>query len=266
MEEKKSEVIEVRVTHSQKQRFMRKCRDEGTNASNIIRDTIDDHIDVSADHTPNFTSFKWKTRSFGRLIVASATAIVMATVFAGANLIGSQQEKTDGALSNHQLDERLFIETLDQNNDAVLSRAEFDNELDLALMASCGLSSEHIQLLNTEMHQFEVIDRNLDNMVDARELEIDFAKQDDVKFAHFDADNNGALSPVELQDHLAEIAIIDQVLIRNPDCDAITINVNFDEPVRNLQDQGYKPMDVEAFLQIFDTNKDGNISRDEFNL
>jgi hypothetical protein len=38
---KKSETIEIRLTHDMKQRFMTQCQDEGRAASEVLRDLID---------------------------------------------------------------------------------------------------------------------------------------------------------------------------------------------------------------------------------
>ncbi|HEX5181723.1 MAG TPA: EF-hand domain-containing protein [Allosphingosinicella sp.] len=103
---KKSETIEIRLSHAAKAAFMDRCRRERRTASDAIRLFIDGELDAGAsDRKRRLPS--WRTIAAG-LIGAAIGLGVAAPSFAHA---------TQGS--------RAAFERLDRNHDGVLSYEEF---------------------------------------------------------------------------------------------------------------------------------------------
>ncbi|WP_420140747.1 hypothetical protein [Sphingomonas sp.] len=103
---KKSEAIEIRLSHVAKSAFMDRCREDGISASQAIRTMIDARI---ADHQN-----AGRGRSAGwRTIAAVAAGMVFGAGAAAPALAYANQ-------TSHAAFDRL-----DRNHDGVLSYAEF---------------------------------------------------------------------------------------------------------------------------------------------
>ena len=103
---KKSETIEIRLSHDAKSAFMRRCRADERSASEVIRSMIDAQI---ADRRQKPTALKTHWRS----LVAIAAGMALG---AGAGA---------PALAHASRTSHAAFDRLDRNRDGVLSYAEF---------------------------------------------------------------------------------------------------------------------------------------------
>lgn len=101
---KKSETIEVRLSHAAKAAFMERCRHRQLTASEAIRLFIDDQLD------PRATPRRRRTASWRIVAVGVAGAV-----------LGAAAPSFAWATQNS----RPAFDRLDQNHDGVLSYQEF---------------------------------------------------------------------------------------------------------------------------------------------
>lgn len=105
-EPKKSETIEIRLSHEAKSAFMRRCREDDVSASAAIRSLIDAST-AGPRERPTARRIQWRT------IGALAAGIALG---AGA---------AAPALAHAELTSHAAFERLDRNHDKVLSYGEF---------------------------------------------------------------------------------------------------------------------------------------------
>ncbi|WP_404711954.1 hypothetical protein [Sphingomonas sp. MMS24-J13] len=103
---KKSETIEIRLSHEAKAAFMARCRLERKSASEAVRQFIDATIDPRADARPRRAS-SWR--------------IVAAGLFGAALALGAAAP----SLAHAAREDRAAFDQLDHNHDGVLSYREF---------------------------------------------------------------------------------------------------------------------------------------------
>jgi hypothetical protein len=103
---KKSETIEIRLSHEAKTAFMEKCRREQQTASETVRRFIDAAIDPCAAMRPRRTS-SWR--------------IIAAGLFGAALGFGAAAP----SLAHAAHDDRAAFDQLDRNHDGVLSYGEY---------------------------------------------------------------------------------------------------------------------------------------------
>jgi hypothetical protein len=106
---KKSETIEIRLSHEAKAAFMEKCRREQQTASEALRQFIDATIDPRTDARPRRTP-SWR--------------IVAAGLFGAALGLGAAAP----SLARAAHDDRAAFDQLDRNHDGVLSYREFQGQ------------------------------------------------------------------------------------------------------------------------------------------
>lgn len=107
---KKSETVEIRLSHPAKTAFMARCRAEGRTASDAIRQYIEAELDGAA-RRPTKVFSGWRA-----LIVAAGAGLALGAVAAPSLAQSSSQSKgADAERFDH----------LDRNHDGVLSRAEY---------------------------------------------------------------------------------------------------------------------------------------------
>jgi Ca2+-binding EF-hand superfamily protein len=117
---KKSETLEVRIPFETKQAFLTACRDDGTTASEVVRDSVQTYLDGRERPTqqPNRTlimKFPQPVRRYGPRIAASAIAAIGLTTFAVLPSAAAP-------------DFQATFKKLDVNGDGVLSADEFSGE------------------------------------------------------------------------------------------------------------------------------------------
>lgn len=105
-EPKKSESIEIRLSHQAKSAFMHRCREDGVTASEAIRGLIDARI-ANGREAPRGRRGQWRT--------LAAIAVGMA-LGAGA---------AAPALAHASQTSHAAFDRLDRNHDGVLSYDEF---------------------------------------------------------------------------------------------------------------------------------------------
>lgn len=102
---KKSETLEVRLSHEAKSAFMARCRDDGLTASEVVRRFIEREIAGGRDGRGR-RSRRWS------LIAASLAGLTVGAVAAPS-------------LAHPARATRAVFDRLDRNHDGVLSFAEF---------------------------------------------------------------------------------------------------------------------------------------------
>lgn len=118
---KKSEMLEVRITHETKQSFLAACRDAGRTASDVVRSQIDAFIaGAAAQKAPPANVTPLQPRLRKRTIIAAGAGLAGLTL---AALAPSAAAAGAHVLFDHRSD-RAF-QTLDVNHDGVLSPAEY---------------------------------------------------------------------------------------------------------------------------------------------
>ncbi len=114
---KKSETLEVRIPHETKQAFLAACREDGTTASEVVRESVQSCLDKRERPDPKKESTLVMTlprpmRRYGLRIAASGLAAVGLATF--ATLPGAAAPDLAAAFRK-----------LDANSDGVLTDAEF---------------------------------------------------------------------------------------------------------------------------------------------
>ncbi len=103
---KKSETIEIRLSHEAKTAFMERCRQDQRTASDAVRQFIDDQIDPRS-HAPQRRMPYWR--------------VLAAGLFGAALGLGVAAPSLARATHN----DRAAFDQLDRNHDGVLSYREF---------------------------------------------------------------------------------------------------------------------------------------------
>ncbi|MDQ1153742.1 hypothetical protein [Brevundimonas sp. SORGH_AS_0993] len=117
---KKSETVEIRLSHPIKTAFMARCRAEGRTASDAIRQFIEAELDGAARRPT-------KTLSGWRALIAAAGAGLALGAVAAPSLAQSSLAQSSLVHSSYQskgADAERFAR-LDRNHDGVLSRDEY---------------------------------------------------------------------------------------------------------------------------------------------
>jgi len=115
---KKSETLEVRIPYDTKQAFLTACREDGTTASEVVRDKVQDYLDARERPSPNeekrtlVMKLPQPVRRYG-LRVAAGTAVAVGFVSMAA------------LPSAAAPDIKAQFSRLDANGDGVLSVEEF---------------------------------------------------------------------------------------------------------------------------------------------
>lgn len=113
---KKSDMLEVRLTHHTKSAFMDKARADGRPASEIVREQIDAYLSGAARPRPRLAApmdfLRRHARAAMLLAAAGVTALAMGVAVSPANA---------------QPDLQSAFAALDANGDGVVSLAEFVN-------------------------------------------------------------------------------------------------------------------------------------------
>jgi hypothetical protein len=103
---KKSETIEIRLSHEAKTAFMERCRLERRTASDALRSFIDDQLDPRS-------SARGRRSPSWRIIVAGAIGAAVGLGVAAPSFAHATQNS------------KAAFERLDRNHDGVLSYQEF---------------------------------------------------------------------------------------------------------------------------------------------
>ena len=113
---KKSETLEVRIPHETKQAFLNACREDGTTASEVVRDQVQSYLDAR-EHPPQekrtlVMQFSPTVRRYGPRVAAGSLAALGLTALAVLPSAAAPDFKAQFA-------------RLDANGDGVLSVDEF---------------------------------------------------------------------------------------------------------------------------------------------
>jgi hypothetical protein len=117
---KKSETLEVRLPHETKQAFLSACREDGTTASEVVRESIDGYLgarqrSVNANPARNVITMIPKPIRNWRYAAGAASAAALAAIAV--------------LPSAAQTDFRAIFDRLDANKDGVLSAEEYFTRL-----------------------------------------------------------------------------------------------------------------------------------------
>lgn len=115
---KKSETLEVRIPHETKQAFLNACREDGTTASEVVRDKVQDYLDtrerpsLNADKRTLIMKLPQPIRRYGWRAAAGGVAAIG---FVGIAALPSAAAP----------DFKAQFDRLDKNSDGVISVEEF---------------------------------------------------------------------------------------------------------------------------------------------
>ncbi len=114
---KKSETLEVRIPHETKQAFLTACREDGTTASEVVRDQVQSYLDQRARPSQeqgrsNIMNFSPTVRRYGPRVAAGSIAAIGLTALAVLPSAAAPDFKSQ-------------FSRLDANGDGVLSVEEF---------------------------------------------------------------------------------------------------------------------------------------------
>ena len=115
---KKSETLEVRIPHETKQAFLTACREDGTTASEVVRDQVQSYLDQRARPSQqeagrsNIMNFSPTVRRYGPRVAAGSIAAIGLTALAVLPSAAAPDFKSQ-------------FTRLDANGDGVLSVEEF---------------------------------------------------------------------------------------------------------------------------------------------
>ncbi len=113
---KKSETLEVRIPHETKQAFLNACREDGTTASEVVRDQVQTYLDAREQPQPEkrtlVMQFSPTVRRYGPRVAAGSLAAIGLTALAVLPSAAAPDFKAQ-------------FTRLDANGDGVLSVDEF---------------------------------------------------------------------------------------------------------------------------------------------
>lgn len=232
--EKKSEMIEVRISHSQKEALSALCESQGRSLSETVRGLIDGELAGAARHVPDnrlrietmSTLIKSRPRTFAASIIASAGALsfVLAAP-SSAGPAGPAFEAID-IDQNQQIELHEFMEAA---SDGGLS-------LDPSASGDERVFEHHVQL------EFVRYDRNADNAISPDEFSGRYIPLMEASFHALDVDRDGGVSADELSFNLARGGVHSE-------------HATLPEGPRQL---------AERYVRELDSDGDGSLSLAEF--
>lgn len=192
---KKSETLEVRISHPLKQSLIAHCDAHGVTVSYLVRQLIEDRLRQGAQRpfisseriSPMISLLKSRPRAAAGSAFASLAAMTLAVTAPSA--------ATDG---------RAVFERFDVNGDGFVAREEFvagavDHDAPLTIPADGALRPvDRRRMIGAAHAEFERYDRNGDGLVALTEFTGLWTQRMEQAFAFLDADRDGRLTAGEL--------------------------------------------------------------------
>lgn len=184
-EAKKSETIELRVSHAVKQAFMTRCEAEGANASAVLRGCIETYL-AGADSKPV------ENRTMKSILLKPALAAI--------SIAGAAFALHAPALSAP--DVAAHFARLDANGDGKVTREELRDAH--ALKAGHGgkaapHGAAHFRAAGHEDAAFAAADADEDGALNQAEFAAHLAERHRVMFKKLDADGDGKVGASEFE-------------------------------------------------------------------
>lgn len=195
---KKTEKIEVRLTHETKQNFLETCQQQGKSASFVIRELIEEY--VNRLHIPILAKpieIVRKTPVWGKLV-------------GGALLTSSVALFALSSQATEPLQwEKRFLQK-DSNNDKSLEwdeyRIKFKNEKNPEIARRAQLGADQIKI-----KEFDGMDSNDDELITKQEFRDFYMSRKREEFSGYDTDSDGFVTLAEFvspQSREAEISYL----------------------------------------------------------
>lgn len=210
--EKKSEMLEVRLSLSEKQALAAHCRDKGISASELVRDLVSTRV-----RTPVWRRFLQPKGTGSMPDLSSMLPGAAAITLAGSLALAVAAPSTAS-------DYRSAFDMLDANSDGSVTLEEFLDHDDGYLPQGArdredGRIVTAYELAGELRQEFALYDRNRNGLMTYEEFSGRYASMIEVAFEHFDANADGQITAAELDGGTALDAPVGDRLIADFDAD-----------------------------------------------
>jgi Ca2+-binding EF-hand superfamily protein len=196
--EKKSEMLEIRISHAEKQAFIARCRAEGRSASAVVRELV---AGYSAGPARRSFPFMHRITAMTRTLAARPKRLLAAALAASTALAFGLS-----APSGAEADPRAAFDLIDRDRDQAIDFAEMlDHILEEGLVvnpnARPGAPERLVspdELEGAIRSEFARYDRDRNGSVTYAEFASYYVWRVDSVFAALDRDADGALDRAEL--------------------------------------------------------------------
>lgn len=199
--EKKSEMIEVRVAHSQKQALLDHCRAHGLSASEVVRNLIDSELS-SGQQRMVFNLERMKSMA---LFSVTKPGVAAAAALGAASLVAVLLSPATSAG-----DADAAFDALDADRSGTLALDEFIEAVSAEgfAVAVTDRDEEVRGLERDAAREFHRYDRNGNGLIDRAEFSYRYLPVMEASFAALDADDDGYISREELVANFARGGIV----------------------------------------------------------
>lgn len=210
--EKKSEMLEVRLSLSEKQALAAHCRDRGISASELVRDLLSARV-----KTPAWRRFLQPKGTGTMPELTSLLPGAAAITLAGSIALAVAAPSTAS-------DYRTAFDTLDANADGRVTIEEFLDTADGALPSGArhlgdGRLVSERELIGEMRQEFALYDHNRNGFLTYAEFSGRYGSVIEAAFAHFDANSDGQVTAEELDAGTALDAPVGEQLMADFDLD-----------------------------------------------
>lgn len=266
---KKSETLEVRIPHETKQAFLNACREDGTTASEVVRDQVQSYLDQRArpsqqeEGRSNIMNFSPTIRRYGPRIAAGSIAAIGLTALAVLPSAAAPDFKAqfsrldangDGALSVEEfLGPKEDDAAVKQDRKVIIESHVTSSDDDAKPHLSISPSAQMKQDAFTFWLPEEFGDTSTAGKVEDQKHEYKFISRSEVKDLKVDG---AELDPAK---HVMTFSIDD---MRKEEF--ASIDANKDGKVSLDEYKARQTAMLTRGFEILDTNSDNGLSKDEY--
>ncbi|MEX0283594.1 MAG: EF-hand domain-containing protein [Paracoccaceae bacterium] len=255
---KKSETLEIRMSHEQKTELAALSRARGASMSEVVRDVIDQELQ-GPPQTLNGDLNMPRSRLFH---FGTSAVLYMLPILLLTALYWSSAQSPAGATSSA----RIFFAELDHDGDGVITETEYHQFLvqEEAMWGpeDCDAEAELCSTQAIAAEEMKRIDADADGFVAYREFEAFLTAETAAEFLAFDLDRNGFMSADEFVAGEIEwwMADPEQDELLPQECIAM-MNA---KRVAGIARACLADQEIRTAMAGFDVNFDGRVSLTEF--